>query len=516
MRAKWLLFLLLSALSLLVLAGCSLLEQSTAAPTPDVPAPEGGTLVIAVLTTPANQAGSFQFTGVPTGTIPSGGTLVVADLEPGTYTSTQVDPAPDFDVSAVSCDDGESAVPSSGDASSRTAVFNVEAGETIRCTFTNTQRGSAVISAQTVPEGIGGSFQFTGVPTGTIPANGTLVVANLEPGTYSSTEVDPAPQFDVTAVSCDDGGSSTPSSGDPGSRTAVFNVDAGEMVHCTFTNTRRGAAVIASETIPSGAEGLFQFTGVPSGTIPGNGTLVVADLQPGTYTSTEVDPAPDFEITEVTCNDGASATASSGDAATRTAIFNVDPGETVRCLFTNARPGAEITPTLTAGGTTGEPGTGESPPSTGGRNPFADPDDAMVNFPLPDDLPPDAGTYAVPKPGPWSVTNYQGQLDCGVTNLTIPASPPESGTLEVLDGGETVVGTGVQEGQASITLYAHAEITGRYSGSFQGAEQGVPVTIAYYWQVITDEHIVGFLTASVDSQGVTCTVYRSFEMFYTG
>ncbi len=471
---------------------------------------------------PAGQAGSFQYTGVPTGTISSDGTLVVSELEPGTYTTTQVDPAPDFDVTAVECDDQASTAPSSGDAGSRTAVINLEAGETVRCTYTNTQRGSLVIASQTVPDAVGGSFQYTGSPTGTIPANGTLVVANLEPGTYTSTERDPAPEFDVTAVECDDGGSATPSSGDAGSRTAVFNLDPGEMVTCTFTNARRGTLVVASETVPDGADGNFQFTGVPSGTVSSNGTLVVANLTPGTYTTTEADPAPEFELTNVECDDGNSASASSGDAGSRTAVFNLDPGETVRCLFTNSKPSAEITPTITAGGSTGGGAgeTGEGPGDPGGAdgtNPFENPDPEMPNFPTPEPLPTGAGTFAAPKPGPWSVTHYGGQMDCGVMALAIPASPPESGVLEVLDGGATVIGTGLEDAQGvSITMNASPEITGRYSGQFSATEQGVPITIDYFWQVVTDEHVVGFLTSSFTAEGVTCSIYRSFEIFYTG
>jgi hypothetical protein len=34
-------------------------------------------------------------------------------------------------------------------------------------------------------------------------------------------------------------------------------------------------------------------------------------------------------------------------------------------------------------------------------------------------------------------------------------------------------------------------------------------------QPVTDEHIIGYLTASVTAEGVTCTVHRPFEMFYT-
>ncbi|NIT59020.1 MAG: hypothetical protein GWN00_23190, partial [Aliifodinibius sp.] len=76
---------------------------------------------------------------------------------------------------------------SSGDAGTRTAVINLDPGETVDCTFTNTQQGSVVIGAETIPENLGGSILFTGVPSGTIPMDGTLVVADLKPGTYTST-----------------------------------------------------------------------------------------------------------------------------------------------------------------------------------------------------------------------------------------------------------------------------------------------------------------------------------------
>jgi energy-converting hydrogenase Eha subunit B len=252
---------------------------------------------------------------------------------------------------------------------------------------------------------------------------------------------------------------------------------------------------------------------------------VASNLTPGTYTSTEADPAPDFELTEVDCDDSGSATPSSGDASTRTAVFNLDPGETVRCTFTNTQPGAILTPTLTAGGSGagGDASTGgDQPPgrdaSPGeGINPFENPDGDFEDFPLPDDLPPDAGTYISPKPGPWSVTHFAGQMNCGAFSLAISASPPESGTLEVLDGGQTVIGTGLEAAQGvSITMNADPGINGRYTGTFQGMEQGVPVTIDYFWQVVTDEYIVGFLTASVTSEGMSCTVYRPYEMVYTG
>jgi hypothetical protein len=518
MRIKLLFATIFSLVAILIAAGCSILGS----PPGDGGDSGNGTIIIDQQTVPPGQPGTIQFTGVPTGTISGDATLVVSDLEPGTYTSTEIDPAPDFDVTAVECDDGDSASPSSGDPQTRTAIFNLDPGETVTCTFTNTRRGSLVIAGQTVPDGTGGTFQFTGVPTGTITSNGTLVVANLEPGTYTSTEVDPAPDFDVTAVECDDGDSASPSNGDPQTRTAVFNLDPGEQARCAFTNTRRGTAVIAGQTIPDGSDGTLQFTGVPTGTISSNGTLVVANLKPGTYTSTEVDPAPDFDLTAVECDDGASASPSSGDPATRSAIFNIDPGETVTCTFTNEN---KLESTPVAAGSSGGPGdqdggqsSSESPGDLGGGlNPFEGSGGDLEDFPVPDELPPGAGTFDAPRPGPWSVTHFEGAMNCGTFSLAIPASPPDNGVLDVQDGGRTVIGTGLESAQGvSITMTANPDIRGRYTGSFQGQEQGVPVTINYFWQVVTDEYIVGYLTASLTYQGVTCTVHRPYEMRYAG
>lgn len=525
MRVKLSVLVSLFVSIIVIAAACSLVEtggdtseQGNNLPTAVT---SDGTLIIALETNPLSQPGVFQFTGVPTGTIQSDGTLVVANLSPGTYTTTEVDPAPDFDLTVVECDDGDSATPSSGDAQTRTAVFNLDSNETITCTFINTQRGSLVVAGQTIPDGANGTFQFTGVPTGTIPSNGTLVVANLTPGTYSTTERDPAPDFDLTAVECDDSNSQSRSSGDAQTRTAIYNLDPGEQVTCTFTNTQRGSLVVSSQTIPDSTDGTFQFTGVPSGTVSTNSTIVVADLTPGSYTTTEIDPAPDFDLTAVECDDGDSTSPSDGDPLTRTAIFNLDPGETVACNFIHTALNSDGTPiagsSISGSGGDGNVTGGEVGDDADGRNPFENPGDDLVDFPLPEELPPGAGTFTAPKPGPWAVTHFAGQMNCDTLSLAIPASPQESGIIEVLDGGQTLIGTGLESANSvSITLTAARQIRGRYTGSIQGLEQGVPVTINYFWQVVTDEYIVGYLTSSVTSEGINCSVYRAFEMVYSG
>jgi hypothetical protein len=108
-------------------------------------------------------------------------------------------------------------------------------------------------------------------------------------------------------------------------------------------------------------------------------------------------------------------------------------------------------------------------------------------------------------------------MNCGPASLDIPASPPETGTITVSEDGQQIIGEGLEDAQGvPITLNADPNITGRFTGSFSGVQEGVPVTINYFWQVVTEEYIVGFLTTSFSSEGVTCNLYRPYELVYIG
>ena len=301
-----------------------------------------GTIIVEKQADPDGAPGTFTFTGDAPGTISDDGQIIVAELPPGTYTATEADPTPAFDLTGITCDDGGSATPSTWDVGTRTATFNLESGETVKCTFTNTRRGTIIVEKQTEPDGAPGTFTFTGDAPGTISDDGQIIVAELPPGTYTATEADPTPAFDLTGITCDDGGSATPSTWDVGTRTATFNLESGETVKCTFTNTQRGTIIVEKQTNPDGAPGSFTFTGDASGTISDDGQIIVADLWPGTYTATEADPTPAFDLTGITCDDGGSATPSTWDVGTRTATFNLESGETVKCTFTNTQRGTII------------------------------------------------------------------------------------------------------------------------------------------------------------------------------
>lgn len=113
-------------------------------------------------------------------------------------------------------------------------------GENQSYTFVNVELGTIIVKKVMV--GGTGSFDFTGDVAGTISVNNGTLAPNDEvlPGTYTSVEGTEA-GWALTNITCDDttnGG--TASTGNVNTRTATFNVDAGETVTCTFTNTKRG------------------------------------------------------------------------------------------------------------------------------------------------------------------------------------------------------------------------------------------------------------------------------------
>jgi hypothetical protein len=162
-----------------------------------------------------------------------GGLVEVIGAAAGLYTVSETsgtgDPA-DYDATLICTD----SVP--GDVVAQTAVtsatFTLEPEQTVVCTFTNThQKGKIIVQKQTLPDGDPTLFTFTGDVEGML-SDGQTAMADVDPGQYTSTETVPE-GWDLTEISCNDGDST----GAPGTATATFNVDAGETVRCTFTNT---------------------------------------------------------------------------------------------------------------------------------------------------------------------------------------------------------------------------------------------------------------------------------------
>jgi hypothetical protein len=256
----------------------------------------------------------------------------VLDTDGGTYTITET-PKSGYDLTNIVGDVGGNAGRVATDQNALTCSFTLDltsdSAKVFECTFTNTQRGHIIVRKVTDPSGSSQAFEFTpsyganfALTDGQSNDSGLLV-----PGSYSVAELATA-GWDLTSSTCDNGDS--PSS---------ITLQPGATVTCTFENTQRGAIIVKKVTDPTGAAGTFTFSGDASGTIADGGAIVVSNLVPGTYTSTEANPAPAFDLTSIVCDDGSSATPSSGSVATRAASFKVDPGETVTCTFTNRQRG---------------------------------------------------------------------------------------------------------------------------------------------------------------------------------
>jgi hypothetical protein len=165
---------------------------------------------------------------------------------------------------------------------------------------------------------------------------------DVDGGIYTITETQQT-GYDLTAVSGDINGNSARVTTSTATKTCSFTLalstDSGKALSCTFGNTQRGTIIVKKVTNPVGASGSFTFSGDAAGTIGDGGTITVNNLAPGTYTSTEGSPTPAFDLTGISCNDGASTTVSTVNLGTRTATFKLDAGETVTCTFTNTQRG---------------------------------------------------------------------------------------------------------------------------------------------------------------------------------
>jgi len=96
--------------------------------------------------------------------------------------------------------------------------------------------GTIIIAKETYPSG-GTGFGFVdnieAPNTFTLDDTDTRTFSSVAPGTYTVTENDPTSLgYTLADLSCDDANSS----GDPSSRTATINVEAGEVVTCRFRN----------------------------------------------------------------------------------------------------------------------------------------------------------------------------------------------------------------------------------------------------------------------------------------
>lgn len=238
------------------------------------------------------------------------------EVAPGQYTSTEAAEA-GWDLDGISCDDDN------GTGNGATATFNVEAGESVTCSFYNSKRGHMIVQKQTDPANDPQTFGFTGDLSGAIADDGTIDL-EVVAGRYTTTET-ALSGWDLVGIVCDDDNSSGDGS------TAVFNIEAGETVTCVFSNIKRGSLTVVKMT--SGEDDAFCFDAIlPGGddsfciqTVGGTGEVSEVNMVPGQYAITE-QWLENWTLVSELCSDGSHA----GD-------FVLNPGEALTCTFVNQR-----------------------------------------------------------------------------------------------------------------------------------------------------------------------------------
>lgn len=235
-----------------------------------------GTAKIIKTTTNGGTVAGWTFavknaSGATVGTYTTDATGVIAlELEPGTYSVTETNATAKYWVNDPTA----------------TKSITVKAGETSSVTFKNQYRGQAQIVKTATNGGSVSGWHFTvknasGTKIGDYVTDSTgVITVDLEPGTYTVTETDAQAKYWVNDA--------TP--------TKTVTVKAGETAKVTFKNQYRGQAQIIKTLLnpEAGSVEGWAFTitdssGKKIGTYQTDKTgTIITDLEPGTYTVTEV------------------------------------------------------------------------------------------------------------------------------------------------------------------------------------------------------------------------------------
>lgn len=409
-----------------------------------------GHLIVQKTTLPAPDLTLFAINTTGTGTISIGGAGTVSDSSDMNYEVT----AGTYSV-AETVPTGWAKV---GDTCQNVVVA---AGATVTCLLTNAKQGSITIIKDAQPNDAQDfAFSATGDGVGSFSLDddsdatllNTTSFNNLDPGSFSFTEATTT-GWSLANISCVDTKQPT---GSINGSTASLTLAAGQSITCTYTNTKKGHIIVNKVTDPAGSSQSFDFT--TSGT--GYSGFSLTDA--ATPNDQEVTPGS-YSVSEgaVTGWDSDGGVCDNGETP---ASLDVEPGETVTCVFTNTKRG-NITIVKDAQPNNALDFTfnnnfGNSNPST-----FSLDDDSnatLLNTRTFEVLP---GTYAVSEN---SVAGWQQEsqtCDSGETIDSIDVAP-----------GETVTCTFVNEKYAKIKLVKKT-IGGNDTFDFDATGAGLPTDI---------------------------------------
>ena len=140
------------------------------------------------------------------------------------------------------------------------ATFNLQPGEKITCVFTNYQKGTIWVDKITAPGANNVDvFKYATSGTGYIDftltdvqaPNEQTLVTSAAGSTYTVAENDPGASWIVTYNCVSTNGSSAITK-QAGQRKATIVLGAGDLVKCTYVNTKKGKIIVKKVTGPGG------------------------------------------------------------------------------------------------------------------------------------------------------------------------------------------------------------------------------------------------------------------------
>ncbi len=290
-----------------------------------------GGIIVAKQTDPDGDPLLFTFSGSAAGMIGDGQTIEVLDLMPGAYTSEETVPT-GWDLVSIVCDDNNSGANKSNPAQ---ADFNVEPGEVVTCTFLNVKQGSIIVEKEA--NGDDGLFNFSrswgeDFDITTSGGSESRTFDNLPASdevaqdTYSVAEINRPDRWDYDGVSCGEEDAN------------AIDLDPGETVTCTFTNTKWASLKIVKLSLGLDDRFCFDITWPGIGllgndencltTVQGRAEEFEDDIEFGDYSFVEIPDETGFWTL-------LSASCTNGDTPDD---LTIGAGDDVTCTFINGIP----------------------------------------------------------------------------------------------------------------------------------------------------------------------------------
>jgi hypothetical protein len=450
-----------------------------------------GTIIITKHTSPAD-LGTFEFTHnittTNTFTLDSGESETFLDVVPGTYTISE-SAAAAWTLTDISCDDQNSSRPSTHDLAAREATIEVEPGETVTCTFLNSEDDLILIRKWTIPEG-GTGFEFShniDQSGNFILDDGDLKIFDAAPGNRTITELVPS-GYEITAITCDvyGPGDTVPTTinGDLGTGSVDLRLTGqpGSVAYCEFINAKLPTLTVIKDADPADSTDFsFELRGdatedfILDDADPDDGdgytNTYTMTLPAGDYTLQEIVPAGWYNV-DFFC-EGASNSASDND----TEYLTLAAGDDATCTFKNKET-ASLTVVKDASPADGTDFTFDV--SSDDYYNFFDLDDAD---PDDNDGIPDRETLTVPV---GSYTIEEDELD-GWANTAIQCdgasnvnTDPANGTVTFdLAAGNDATCTFVNKALVSLTVTKAGTGSGTVTSVPAGIDCGTDCTESY-------------------------------------